>query len=89
MHDAVEAVSTDVTFERRLLANVRAMEIQARARRELADAVENGRFRVAEIVDDADLVSRLREQDTGMRSDVAQPAGDEDAASYCELRIRA
>ena len=89
MHDAVEAVSTDVALERRRLADVRAMEIQARARRELADAVEDGRFRVAQVVDDAYLVSRLRELDAGMRSDVAQPPGDEDAASYCELRRRA
>jgi hypothetical protein len=34
-------------------------------------------------------VSPLREQDAGMRSDVAQPPGNENAASYSELRRRA
>jgi|1185.fasta_scaffold74704_2 hypothetical protein len=85
MHHAVETLLSDVGLERRLVADVRTLEIDPRAGRKLADAVEDARLCIAEVVDDADLVARLRQQNAGMRSDVAQAPRDENPMRYCRL----
>jgi hypothetical protein len=85
MHHAVETVLSDIGLERRLVADVRTLEIDPRAGRKLADALEDARLRIAEVVDDADLVPRLGQQNARMRPDVAQAARDENPMRYCRL----
>ena len=85
MNRAIVSLARQEGFQRRLVADVDPLEVDAGRGRQLADALENRGLGVAEVVDDADGVPRLREQYAGMRADVAEPARNEDATGYVAL----
>src|SRR3954470_12761063 len=77
VHHRMELVRRKHAVERLALAKVHAMELDLLAC-ELAQSLENRSFRIDQVIHDDQVVPRLRERDTGVGADVAEPAGDKE-----------
>jgi len=78
----IDALGGEDVFHRGAVAHVGVVERQARIGRELAQAREHRGFRIAEVVDHYGPVARPGEHDAGVRTDVAEAAGDQDIAGF-------
>src|SRR3954471_7201559 len=84
MHHGLRLIGRHDALKRWAIAQVELMEGDARVRRECADAIEDLRLRVHQVVDAPQATARRREHDAGVRPDVAEAAGDEDRAGYAD-----
>lgn len=77
MQHRIDASSHEHFFQTAAVAQVGAMELD-RAARQLAQPLQNRWLGAREVIDDAEAVAPCGERDAGVRTDVAEAAGDED-----------
>jgi hypothetical protein len=75
--DRADAAARECGIHRCTVTDVGTHEFKLPAGHELTQALEDGHFRVREIVDNKESVTLARELHASMCADVTEPAGDE------------